>query len=312
MNSASSRVPNHVYITLFAGVVAASLAAIFIRYAHAEGMSSAFIAAGRLTLSALILTPAVLRSHRSVIARLSRADLLLAAASGLLLAIHFATWIASLEYTTVLISVVLVGTSPLWSALFEVVFLRARLHRLVVIGLLIAFAGGVMIGLAGGGESGSGSGVLIGGTLSLVGAATFAIYLVIGRKLRAQMPLIPYIWLSYGFAAIFLLILMFASNAPISGFSATGYLLILLLAVVPQLIGHSSFNYVLRYLSATFVGIATQLEPLGSALVAYLLFREVPLPVQIFGSLVILVGVIIASLGDKRETLAESVEQPDV
>lgn len=298
MTAATTSVPTRVYTILMTGVTAASLAAIFIRIAQGEGMSSAFIAAGRLTLSALILTPFVLRSHRHILAQLSRADLLLAVASGLLLAIHFATWIASLEYTSVLISVVLVGTSPLWSALFEVIFLRARLHRLVVIGLLIAFAGGLLIGVAGRDDSGLGSNILFGSLLSLAGAVTFAIYLVIGRKLRAKLSLLPYIWLVYSIAAVFLIILMLgASNVEITGFSATGYLMILLLAVVPQLIGHSSFNYALRYLSATFVGIATQLEPIGSALAAYIVFREVPLPLQILGSLAILVGVILASFG---------------
>lgn len=150
MTIAGTRTPTQVYAVVFTGVAAASLAAIFIRFALNDGTPSAFIAAGRLTLSALILTPFALRRHRAEIARLSAGDLLLAAASGLLLAIHFATWIASLEYTSVLISVVLVGTSPLWSALFEVVFLRTRLHRYVVIGLLVAFTGGLLISLAGG------------------------------------------------------------------------------------------------------------------------------------------------------------------
>src|SRR5262249_52276114 len=155
MTSASSQTPTRVYVFLLTGVFAASLAAIFIRFAINDGMPSTFIAAGRLTLSALILTPFALRSHRAELAALNRTDLLLAAASGLILAIHFATWVASLEYTSVLISVVLVGTSPLWSALFEVIFLRAHLHRLVVIGLILAFVGGLIIGLAGGTTSGS-------------------------------------------------------------------------------------------------------------------------------------------------------------
>jgi len=307
MTLTSTRTPPRVYAILFAGVVAASLAAIFIRFAQADGMPSTVIAAGRMTLSGLILTPIVLRRHRADLARLSRRDLLLAVASGLLLAIHFATWIASLEYTTVLISVVLVGTSPLWSALFEVVFLHVKLHRFVVIGLLIAFAGGIVIGLAGGGDTGSSDGTLIGGILSLVGAATFAIYLVIGRSLRTRMPLTPYIWLVYGIAALFLLVLMIGSGAPVTGYTPNAYLMIVLLAIVPQLIGHSSFNYAVRFLSATFVGIAVQLEPIGSALAAYLIFNEVPLPMQIWGSLAILGGVILASFGDKNEAAEEEL-----
>jgi drug/metabolite transporter (DMT)-like permease len=302
MSATGTRTPTQVYAILFTGVAAASLAAIFIRFAQNDGTPSAFIAAGRLTLSALILTPFALRSHRAEIARLRGVDLLLAAASGLLLAIHFATWIASLEYTSVLISVVLVGTSPLWSALFEVVFLRMRLHRYVVIGLLIAFAGGLLISLAGGTGGTEATTSLFGGLLSLAGAVTFAIYLVIGRKLRAQLSLVPYIWLVYGFAAIFLILLALGGGVPMGGYTPTSYLMILLLALLPQLVGHSSFNYSLRYLSATFVGIATQTEPISSALIAYLIFNEVPLPMQIVGSVAILAGVIMTSLGQEKET----------
>ncbi len=296
----SQRAPTTVYAFLLTGVFAASLAAIFIRYAMEDGMSSAYIAAGRLTVSALILTPFALR-HRGELARLRRADFLLAAASGLILAIHFATWIASLEYTSILISVVLVGTSPLWSALFEVVFLRARLSRLVIIGLIVAFVGGLLIGLAGSGESAAtDSGTLIGSILSLTGAVAFAIYLVIGRKLRAKLSTVPYIWLAYGFAAIFLALMAAGSGVPLGGYTARSYVMILLLALVPQLIGHTSFNHALRYLSATFVGITTQMEPISSALFAYILFNEVPLLLQIVGSVAVLAGVIAATLGQER------------
>ncbi|MEO8395973.1 MAG: DMT family transporter [Chloroflexota bacterium] len=302
MTTASSPTPTRVYVFLMTGVFAASLAAIFIRFAINDGMPSIFIAAGRLTLSALILTPFALRSHRVELRGLRRTDLLLAAASGLILAIHFATWVASLEYTSVLISVVLVGTSPLWSALFEVVFLRTHLHRWVVIGLIAAFFGGLIISLANGGTSSAPeSGALLGAVLSLVGAVAFAIYLVIGRKLRSKLSLMPYIWLVYGFAAIFLLMMSFGTGTPVTGYTPRAYLMIVLLALVPQLIGHTSFNYSLRYLSATFVGIATQVEPIGSAFAAYLIFTEVPLPMQLLGSAAVLVGVMVATVGQGKQ-----------
>ncbi len=112
-----SQTPARVYVVLAIGVLAASMAAIFIRFAQNEGLPSLLIAAGRLTLSALLLTPFALRKHLPEIKALSGIDLLMAGASGLLLALHFATWIASLEYTTVLVSVVFVATSPLWVAL---------------------------------------------------------------------------------------------------------------------------------------------------------------------------------------------------
>jgi drug/metabolite transporter (DMT)-like permease len=292
--------PGRVYFVMGAGIVAVSLAAIFIRFAQAEGMPSLLIAAGRLTLSALILTPFTLRRHLPDLRAMRGGDYLLAAASGLLLAVHFVTWIASLEYTSVLISVVFVSTSPLWVALLEFVFLRARLKPPVVFGLLIAVMGGALIGAAGGDAGGAGSDPALGAGLALVGAIAIAIYLVVGRKLRARLPLLPYIWLVYGCAALFTILMVLLSRTPIAGYSTSSYFWIVLLALVPQLIGHTSFNYALRYLSATYISIAAQLEPIGSAFVAFLVFGEIPLPLQMVGSAAIIVGVALATFGQSR------------
>ncbi len=107
-----------------------------------------------------------MRRYRADLARLQRSDLLLIGASGLLLALHFVLWITSLTYTSVLISIVLVTTSPLWVALFEVVFLRAHLRRGVIVGLAVAFVGGVVIGLVGSDSSAPGTAPLLGGALA--------------------------------------------------------------------------------------------------------------------------------------------------
>ncbi len=304
-------VPPQVYFVMLAGVAAVSMAAIFIRFAMAEGIPANAIAAGRLTLSALILTPFALRGHWTVLKQLRRGDLLLAVASGFILAIHFATWIASLGMTSVLISVAFVCTGPLWVALLEVVFLRARLAVLVIIGLIVAFIGGLVIGVGGDTAAPLTGEALTGGLLALAGAVAFAIYLVIGRKLRSKLSLIPYIWLVYGFAAIFLLLLVLATGTPITGYSPQGYFWIALLAIMPQLIGHSSFNFALRYLSATFVAVATQMEPIGSALAALILLKETPTTQQAIGSLAIIVGLILTSFGQQRSVEVEVAENAE-
>ncbi len=304
-------VPPQVYFVMLAGVAAVSMAAIFIRFAMAEGIPAHAIAAGRLTLSALILTPFALRGHWHVLKGLGRGDLLLAVASGFILAIHFATWIASLGMTSVLISVAFVCTGPLWVALLEVIFLRARLALLVIVGLIVAFIGGLVIGVGGDTAAALTGEALTGGLLALAGAVAFAIYLVIGRKLRAKLSLIPYIWLVYGFAAIFLLLLVLATGTPITGYSPQGYFWIALLAIMPQLIGHSSFNFALRYLSATFVAVATQMEPIGSALAALILLKETPTTQQAIGSLAIIVGVILTSFGQQRSEAVEVAENAE-
>jgi drug/metabolite transporter (DMT)-like permease len=284
------------YAVLAAGIVAVSLAAIFIRLAQDEGISSLMIAASRLGIAALILTPLTLPRYASHIRQLNRRDIFLVLVSGIFLAIHFIMWIKSLEYTSVLISVVLVTTTPLWSAVMEAVFLRMRLNQLIIWGLVIGLGGSIVISLPNGAIE-LGSNPILGSLLAIGGAITVAVYYVIRRTLHTKLPLLPYIWMVYGIAAIVALVVVVLTGTPISGFSSQGYLWLVALALVPQLIGHTSFNYALAHLSATYVGIASQLEPVGSALIAYFIFREIPRPLQIVGSVIILIGVTLASFG---------------
>jgi drug/metabolite transporter (DMT)-like permease len=291
--------PLRVYLVLLAGLMAVSMGAVFARLAQDAGIPSLAIAAGRLTLAALLLTPFAVGRYRPLLRALIRRDLALAAGAGLFLAIHFATWISSLEYTSVLISVVFVSTGPLWVALLEVVFLRARLNRLIVLGLGVAVSGGLAIAAAGN-STDAGSSPALGAGLALAGAVAFACYLVIGRSLRAKLPLLPYIWLVYSAAALFLIAFVIVTRTPVAGYPAEGYLWIVLMALFPQLIGHTSFNFALRYLSATYVSLAAQLEPIGSGIAALIAFRELPTPGQLLGSALIVAGVALATYGQAR------------
>ncbi len=295
--STPAKVPSSVYIVLLFGIAAVSMAAIFISFAQREGIPSAVIASGRLGISALLLTPFALRKHIPDLRRLTGRDLLLAVISGVVLAIHFLTWITSLEYTSVLISTVFVTTGPLWVALLEVIFLRARFGILVWLGLFVALVGGITIGLAGSSGDVNGTNPALGGGLALAGAVAVAIYFVIGRNLRAKLPLLPYIWLVYSCTAVALVVYTLLSGETFTGYSATGYFWVVVLALFPQLIGHTSFNYALRYVSATYVSIITQAEPVGSAIAAIILFSQIPTGMQVVGSVAILIGVMLSSYG---------------
>ena len=118
---------------------------------------------------------------------------------------------------------------------------------------------------------------------------------MIGRKLRSGMSLVPYIFVVYGAAAVALFAAMFASGQHPVGFSGTTYLWILLLALVPQLIGHSTFNWVLRYVPVTLVAITTLGEPIGSSVLAYFILQEIPASLTLFGGLLILGGIYVSS-----------------
>jgi drug/metabolite transporter (DMT)-like permease len=134
-----------------------------------------------------------------------------------------------------------------------------------------------------------------GNFLALCGALAVSGYLLIGRKVRAKISLIPYIFLVYGICAVVLSLFMFGAGAHPFGYTPKAYLWIFLLAVIPQLIGHSIFNWLLKYLSATLVAVITLAEPIGSAVLAYIFLKETPSRAVFVGGTLILVGIFLTS-----------------
>jgi drug/metabolite transporter (DMT)-like permease len=292
------------YLVLAAGVLITSTASILIRFAQAEGVPSLSIAAGRLAIAALILTPVAWSRAGADLRRLSRRDLLLAAASGIFLAIHFATWISSLAYTSVASSVALVSTNPLWAGFASLVILRERLRGGTLAGILLTLGGTVLILVSDSGAEAAARhpAPLLGNLLALIGALAVTGYFLIGRALRQHLSLLAYIWLVYGTAALTLVAAAVASGRPLLGFSPFAWLCIAGLAVGPQLLGHSSFNWALRFLSATFVAVAILGEPVGSALLALAFFGERFAPIQLAGFVLLLAGIYAAARGEQPET----------
>ena len=312
MTSASN--PRHSVLTLslLAGILAVSTAAIFIRFAQHEGAPSLVIATARLTIASLLLAPFALTRYRSNLRRLSSRELLLALLSGLFLALHFASWITSLEYTTVASSVVLVTTTPLWVALLAPVVLRERIGTAAIIGLILALTGGVVVGLS---DACTWQAIslscpqlrtffngtaFLGDLLALFGAWMAAGYLLVGRKLRVKMGLVPYIFVVYGMAAIVLMFIMLGMGESPLGLPPLAYLWFALLALVPQLFGHSTFNWALKYLPVSYVSITMLGEPVGSTILAYFIFQEQPGWVKIGGAVLILAGIWLAAKVDKN------------
>ncbi len=305
-SSHAGTTPIRAYLVIVIAIAATSSAAILIRLALDENMPPLLIACARLLIATVALTPIALRRYKERLARLSRDEAKLIALAGICLAAHFTAWVTSLKYTTVLVSVVIVSTGPIWVAILEVFFLHIRLSRAVVMGLLVALTGGVIIGIPLNGALSAPqaaedlNATVIGALLALVGALTVSVYLLIGRKLRATLPVIPYVWLVYGVASISALIVIGITSTPVSGFRAQGYIVLLAMGLAPQLLGHSSLNYLLEYFPAAMVSMFSQLEPIGSALLAALVFDEVPPAKQIAGSIVIIIGVLMASRGEIR------------
>jgi len=304
------------WLAILVGIGAVSTASIFIRFAQ-RYTSSLTIAAFRLGLAVLFLLPVVLLRHRDEIRNLQPREWRFAFLSGVFLALHFASWITSLEYTSVASSVVLVSTSPLWVALLAPVFLEERMALAVLWGMGLAFVGGAIVGLS---DSCSLVGLqlicppaasffrgsaLWGDVLALVGALTGASYLMVGRHLRAKMSLIPYVFVVYGVAAVGLVGTMFIMEGFPSGLPLRVYGWFVLLALLPQIIGHSIFNWALRYLSTAYVSITLLGEPVGSSILAYIFLGERPSGLKIFGAILILIGIMISSYRRRSRTAVE-------
>jgi len=283
------------YLGVGLGVATVSTAAILIRLAQAE-IPSLVIAAWRLTLATCVLAPIALVTCRSELRTLTRREWGSAVISGLLLALHFATWIASFAYTSVAASVVLVSTSPIFVGLASYVLLRERLSRGMVAAFIVTIAGSLLIGL---GDLGEGTNQLWGDALALAGAIAGAGYFFIGRQLRARLSLLAYVFPVYGTAALVLMALLLLSGLPVVPHRPQTWLWLLLMALGPQILGHSSLNWALRYLSATYVTLATLIEPIGATLLAWWLLGEKPSLWTVGGGALILAGITIASYAER-------------
>ena len=305
MSGSAQRVSIAVPLALIAAILAVSTSSVFIRFAQRDA-PSLVIAALRLAFATLMLAPIALTRHRQELRSLTRSDILLGLVSGLFLAVHFGTWISSLEFTTVASSVVFVSTGPLWVALLSPFLLNEHLSQVAVLGLALAFVGGSIVGLADACTWNAGlqcpdlarllqGRAMWGNFLALVGAWAVSGYLIIGRKLRAKVSLIPYIFIVYGMAAAGLIVAMLASGETPWGHPVQAYFWIFLLAAFPQLIGHSTYNWVLRFIPASLVAITTLVEPIASAILAYFILRESPANGVILGGALILSGIYLTS-----------------
>jgi len=281
------------YLVLAFGVVSVAFAAVFIKLAEAPPL---VIAAYRLCLASLVLAPVAWWRARDELRKLGRRQLLMAVASGAFLALHFGLWIASLDYTTVASSVVLVTASPIFVAVASYLLWGEKLTTRITGGIAVSIVGAAVIGFS---NWQAGAGSLLGSVLALGGATAVAGYLLIGRRLRQNMGLLSYIFLTYLSAGLVLLTAALVSGQRLTGYPGTTYLMFVLLALVPQLLGHSSLNWALRFVPATMVTIAVLGEPVGATVLAFFILKEVPSWMEIAGGVVILAGIAAAFSGSR-------------
>jgi drug/metabolite transporter (DMT)-like permease len=282
-------------LVLLAGIISISFAAIFIRFC--DDVPAIMIATYRLTLASLILLGwSRIKGHS--FRRPSRRELGLCIAGGVFLSLHFITWITSLKYTSVASSTVLVTTNPIFVGIFSYLLFREKQPAALVVGIVLSFAGSVLIAL---GDSGLhqlamlNRDALIGDILALVGATMASGYLIVGSKAREQLDTFDYVTIVYTISAVLLLLTSFGLGLRFTGYRAPSYIFMLLLAIVPQLIGHTSFNWALKHLRSSMVAVTILGEPIGASILAFFFFAERIDAFQFIGIILIFGAIIIAS-----------------
>jgi drug/metabolite transporter (DMT)-like permease len=274
-------------------VLAVSAAAILIRLAEAPAIAVAF---WRCALgAALLLLPALMRRERFPRGR----DLYVGVTSGVALGAHFGFWISSLDHTSVAASVVLVSTQPVFVAILAYLLFGERTSPLSFAGILAALAGTAVIA----GDDSVGSAALLGNALALVGAVTIAIYVLIGRSSRTGgIGVLPYSVVVYSAAALALLPVGLLFEVRLWGYSGETWLWLWAITLGPQIMGHTVFNWALRYVEAPVISGTILAEPVVSALLAWLILSEKPGVATLVGGAVVLSGLFLLLRGRRLPT----------
>lgn len=296
--------PWQVGLILIIGVIAVSMAAIFIRLSlEASGQSgvgfSLFLAASRIIIAALVLVP-TWRNFSQI--TVTPKAYYYGISAGLALGFHFATWITSLSFTSIVASTTLVTTNPVWVSLISWIWFQEKPTLRTIFGIIIALIGGIFIALGDTKGIPTGSNPLLGNILALVGAWMGSLYLVWGREAQREgLKVGSYIIIAYTTAAIALFPLPLLIGSGYFGYSPTVYGYVFLMAIFSQLIGHTSLNWAVRWISPTLVTLAILFEPVGASFLGFILFREVPSLVVITGAIILLLGVMIAAIDSYTE-----------
>ncbi len=293
--SAAADEPVPPLLALGVAVLAVSTSAILVRWSDAPSLVKAFY---RVVFTLALLAPVAVTRSREAYAAVGPHDAGLAVVSGAFLALHFAAWFESLDWTSVAASVTLVQAQPVFVAAGAWALLDERVSRRSALGVLVAVAGAAAMSagdLLGGAAAGPRP--LYGNALALAGAVAVAGYVLAGRSLRQRMALLPYVTVVYGVCAAVLLGLLLARGLPLFGYAAREWLLFVAMAVGPGVFGHTVVNWALAHVESSVVSVSLLGEPAVSTLLAFALLGEVPTPWTVLGGAVVLLGIYVTAEG---------------
>jgi RarD protein len=259
--------PRKVYLFLAIGLVAASQSGNIIRLGDAHPLA---IAAWRLLFASILLAPIAGRSLLEV-RKLTGRDWGLMVVAGVALATHFWAWIAAVQLTTVANASMGFAINPVITATAGYLFFRERVTKKLALSIFIGFLGVSVICWS---DLSLDSDHLVGDGVALLCSALFTVYFLLGKKLRQKLPTTAYVTVLYGIAAVCCFATMWAMDIPAFNYSNQTWVCFLLMALIPTMIGHTSMNNAVKYISAGRISAATLVEPLLAGLVAAFVWNE--------------------------------------
>jgi drug/metabolite transporter (DMT)-like permease len=221
--------------------------------------------------------------------------------AGLALAVHFGTWIASLEYTTVAVSTLLVATTPVWTAIYDALVSRRGLSPPAIAAFLTGATG--LFAVVGFNRTlpPVGGHTMLGAGLAVTGSLAMAAYLILVRDARERLDTQTIVTRTYTWSALFLVVAAAVARQPLPPISdAAAWGGILGMALVSQLLGHTAINASLRWFSPSAVSFTNLIEPVAAAGLALLIFGERLSPLAIAGAAMLLASVAVVLREERR------------
>jgi len=271
---------------ILAGTFFTSVSSIIIRFSESPSL---VIAAYRMLFTSIMLFFPVYIKYGSEFKSLNKNDCLLCLISGIFLALHFASWIQSIQMTTIANSTILVSCSPIFVAAINYFLLKERITGKMIVGIGMSLIGTVIIGI--GSSQGNGTAMILGNVLAFMGAVFVAGYLVIGGIVRKTVSAGVYVLIVYSVSAIALFFMCFASGTPVYPYPLKEFALFFLLAFFSSILGHTVYNYLMKYYSSTLISVSTLMEPIFASLMAMFIFSEIPSLYTVVGGIIIIGGI---------------------
>ena len=284
--------PSSVYWILGLGLLSFSSSPILVRLAGEA--SSLSLVVWRTLFSIIMLAPFAIARDGKTMLQLRPKELGTIAVAGILLGVHFYIFFEAIRLTTVASATVFVSITPIFLGILGFLFLKERLSVYVVIGIIVAVSGGLLIGIGDAGEGVKAVNAPLGNLLALTACLMVSLYLLMGRVARQNISWLAYIFPLYLVASLSMIALAVFTGTPIFGLDRKIYGLCILMAIFPQIMGHGSFNFAIKFFPAAILGLLSLTEPIGSTVLAYFFFDEFPSPLSLTGMGITLSAVVFA------------------